>query len=682
MDEVAQAKIQARLSINRLIPSSSPNRFSPAPHKQTPPLLDLDTRGSDGAGDQMPKHLKELCDEQVNSNPLIFQQQDALAGLFGQERPAEPGESVRFPERPPLPEPPENERGQWVWSGSDWEWFGRTDRRRSHGGGVLPTGRWRSSREEKFNGAGSGEFVPWWRLDLQLEGIERRKGRASQWAEGNSARRTMEDVRAQTLRAGDLRRWDVPAWLSDFGFHFTGTERAVLGAVLYCHDRQSGGLYDSQVAVAARLRVSERSIRNALWGRCASVRFGTRRRPGLVERGLVRVTQTWAPGRDGRPSDKGWLILRVGPELESMAEMAAYEKPKGARPPRGSGITRVIARKYMALVRRYVKQGVYARTHEAWAARRAYEAKSKARAAGGDCGVPEGGSGAVPAAVIEPGRPTEPAEAPVAAVERPVASSAPIPSRNPRAREEAQASPQEVRAISQSRQAVARKSRISPVPNSSSFEGARSLRKPEKLAENPAPVGGGGSYRTPPLPNGRLPASARRGNFSCGKLPPTPENSMERPQTRPSPSRHDTPLPPSTTLSAWIDHQTATKGSYGPSWASGVVEDFQPSASSRDRETERSRATGTPKFFDPYAADRKKLALRAAPPSKRRKPDTSKTEQALARLRTRRDAQARSLEQTVVDVLERNPELGAVLGDFLNPAEALGETSQETRPKI
>ena len=637
----------------------------------------------------MQKHLNELCVEQVNSNPLIFQQQDALAGLFGWEQPGEPGESVPFPDRPPLPETPENERGQWLWDGSVWQWFGRTDRRRLHGGGVLPTGRWRSAREEKLNGLGSGEFVPWWKLDLQLEGIERRRGRASQWDEGKAARRTMEDVRAQTLRAGDLKRWDLPAWLHDFGFKLTPTERSVVGAVVYCHWRQSGGLYDCQVAVAERFGVDERTIRNALWGRPAKPSFGLKRRPGLVERGFVRVTQTWGPGTEGRPSDKSWLILRVGPELEPMVEMAVYEKPRGARPPRGSGITRVIAGKYMGLVRRYVKLGVYERTREAWEERRGYEAKAKAKSAAGDRSVDGGASGAVSVVVRGPEPESESPAVPVAAVPRPSPAVGSVPPDSRRDRVSALGrssgagaggggggSAAGVSAGAQAKPGPGRQGGISTSPNSTAQTGASPSPKPEKFSENTAPVGGGGSFRTPPPTNGRLGARARRVKSSCGKLHPAPQKLKERPLSRPLPSRHDLPHLPSTSLSAWVDLQTSKKGTYGPPWDGDVGGGLQPSASRRDRETEPPGERDRLGFFDPYAADRRVLASQGPASSvrtTRRRPDTSETEAAITKLRTRRDMGSRSLERTVTGVLERNPELGSVLGEFLNSALILAE---------
>jgi hypothetical protein len=225
---------------------------------------------------------------------------------------------------------------------------------------------------------GAGRFVPWGILEARLDGVDQRHGRGGGrwlWDPSRSALETMEAVYQQTARAADIGRADLrePDWLRDESLGLNATELRLVTAVLTQYEAEWGGLYDCASTIAADLRIgSERTLRNLLWGQEWTTRKGERRRrPGLVERGWIRVVTTWRPGsRDGRPSDQHWNILRPGPALERAAAWHALAKGWTRRAPRGSGWGRARARRVRRVMGAGAARSRFATAGRAWASRR------------------------------------------------------------------------------------------------------------------------------------------------------------------------------------------------------------------------------------------------------------------------------------------------------------------------
>lgn len=199
--------------------------------------------------------------------------------------------------------------------------------------GCLPWAQWRRH--------GTGEHVSCAQLELQLDGIERRVGRASTWDEGLSATRTMEHVEAQCFTVRDLGdRFDnMPGCLRGTFPELTRTQLSLLRAVVTAYMGGAMGIYEYQPILASDLGMSERAMRYALNG-------GTGRPPGLVELGLVAKRQTWKRGSGERPSDHHYLLLQAGPVLAEVLLPLACEGRirRGERLPRHCGYTRTSAR--------------------------------------------------------------------------------------------------------------------------------------------------------------------------------------------------------------------------------------------------------------------------------------------------------------------------------------------------
>ena len=196
--------------------------------------------------------------------------------------------------------------------------------------GFFPSAWWRRR--------GTGKHVRCEQLELQLDGIERRRGRHSIWDEGRSASRTMEHVEAQCFTVRELgdRAASIPEFLRGRHPTLTRTQQDILRAVITAYMGGAMGLYEYEAILASDLGMSERAFRYALNG-------GKDRPPGLVALGLVARRQTWKRGSgEGRPSDHHYLLLQVGPALgEELLPWACTQQARlGRRVPRRAGYTR------------------------------------------------------------------------------------------------------------------------------------------------------------------------------------------------------------------------------------------------------------------------------------------------------------------------------------------------------
>ena len=200
---------------------------------------------------------------------------------------------------------------------------------------------------------GTGDHVSCVQLELQLDGIERRVGRASTWDDGLSAARTMDDVEAQCFTVRDLgdRPDTMPGCLRGMFPDLTGSQWALLRAVVTAYVGGALGVYEYQPVLACDLGMSERALRYALNG-------GKDRPPGLVELGLVKRRQTWKRGSTERPSDHHYLLLQAGPALVDILLPATCERraQQGHRVPRRSGYTRSSARREAARARQSARR--------------------------------------------------------------------------------------------------------------------------------------------------------------------------------------------------------------------------------------------------------------------------------------------------------------------------------------
>ena len=199
-----------------------------------------------------------------------------------------------------------------------------------------------------FRRHGTGDHVSCEQLELQLDGIERRVGRASTWDEGLAAARTMEHVEAQCFTVRDLgdRPDSMPGCLRGLYPELTPSQCTLLRAVVTAYVGGAMGVYEYQPILASDLGMSERALRYALNG-------GKDRPPGLVELGLVKRRQTWKRGSTERPSDHHYLLLQAGPALvESLLPMTCERRAQaGHRVPRRSAYTRGVARREAAQAR-------------------------------------------------------------------------------------------------------------------------------------------------------------------------------------------------------------------------------------------------------------------------------------------------------------------------------------------
>ena len=200
---------------------------------------------------------------------------------------------------------------------------------------------------------GTGDHVSCVQLEMQLDGIERRVGRASTWDDGLSAARTMDDVEAQSFCVRDLgdRPDSMPGCLRGMFPDLTPSQWALLRAVVTAYVGGALGVYEYQPVLASDLGMSERALRYALNG-------GKDRPPGLVELGLVKRRQTWKRGSTERPSDHHYLLLQAGPALVDLLLPMTCERraQQGHRVPRRSGYTRSSARREAARARQSARR--------------------------------------------------------------------------------------------------------------------------------------------------------------------------------------------------------------------------------------------------------------------------------------------------------------------------------------
>jgi len=272
-------------------------------------------------------------------------------------------------DRPPAPNTEalwDDRAGEWIDLGSDVRPLDQV----APAPGVGPGARARHK--------GTGRWVPWRILEDRLEGVHLRRGRGGAgwlWDPSRSALETMEHLYQQTARAADVGRADVrePSWLRDPRWGLSPRELRLIAVLVSVYEAGWGGLYDCASTVAIDLSIgSERTLRNLLWGQTWKTRGGeTRVRPGLVERGFVRVAKTWRPGsRDqGRPSDQHWNLLRLGPAVDRCAAWGTLAKTWTRRAPRGSGWGRRRARVAVRRLRSSAARSRFRCAGVAWSAR-------------------------------------------------------------------------------------------------------------------------------------------------------------------------------------------------------------------------------------------------------------------------------------------------------------------------
>jgi hypothetical protein len=231
----------------------------------------------------------------------------------------------------------------------------------------------------KFRKPDSGEHVNATQLDLQLDGIYMRRGRASQWNAELAASRIMTDLRAQTYGARELgdRVLGLPPWARG-RWDLTPNQEKVLAALWVAYRDETCGVFELETTLASDLGFSERTLRNALNGRRWKRKDGTiGESMGLVEMGLAVKRQTWKAGTaDGRPSEHDWLLLRIGPAFEAYARPLVFEIKA---PPRRSGYTKSAARQAARLARKQARELRYARATEAYATRRRRDVRDATR---------------------------------------------------------------------------------------------------------------------------------------------------------------------------------------------------------------------------------------------------------------------------------------------------------------
>jgi hypothetical protein len=242
------------------------------------------------------------------------------------------------------------------------------------GNGVAPGGRWLDIR------ARDTKTVRWETLDSQLAGIHRRRHRVGVWEPDKAASQTMAAVRRQTMAISDTRGLDavsLPAWARG-RWKLIPNAALLLGLLWSVYRAGAGGLFDCAATIAAELGFSERTLRNLLYGRRLK---GVTVAPGLVDLGLVQVITTWREGSDGRVSDQGHNLLRVGPAFCELADLVVWAKRK--RPRRCSAPAQRVARSELARLRR---ESVRLRRD---AATSAWEARpGRVSRAGGSSAVP------------------------------------------------------------------------------------------------------------------------------------------------------------------------------------------------------------------------------------------------------------------------------------------------------
>lgn len=204
-----------------------------------------------------------------------------------------------------------------------------------------------------FRRRGTGDAVSCDLLEAQLDGIERRVGRATTWDEGLSAVRTMEHVEAQCFNVRDLgdRPDSMPGCVRGLFPELTPSQRILLRAVVSAYMGGALGVYEYQPILASDLGISERALRYALNG-------GRGRPPGLIELGLVQKRQTWKRGAGERPSDHHYLLLQVGAVLGKLLLPVVCERraARGERLPRRTGYTRRSARQASTQVRQQARR--------------------------------------------------------------------------------------------------------------------------------------------------------------------------------------------------------------------------------------------------------------------------------------------------------------------------------------
>lgn len=199
--------------------------------------------------------------------------------------------------------------------------------------GVLRGANWR--RE-----SAKGSFRNWKSLQLCLDW--RNTHRGARWEKRHLG--YLDDLRAQTWNAAEVgRRQFRVRWVADaFVDPFTGglieiprnpTSRRLLQLLIDAHQSGAGGIMMSLHDWAAELGCCSRS----LWNH--------RKRLG----DLIRSEQTWVPADDDQGSQRGMLLLRVGPAIERLAAIEAFAR---RRPPRRSGIHQAMCRRASTQLRK------------------------------------------------------------------------------------------------------------------------------------------------------------------------------------------------------------------------------------------------------------------------------------------------------------------------------------------
>ena len=317
-----------------------------SPETARPPEGPVSAPGPTGVEEDPPKpgQAEGACEERPAPSPAPFVNAEAQAGL-----PEVPQTLVSTEATPE-----ESQAETWAGYEDDCVPDGELERRRVERAAAREAQRAQDRAhcaqlgffpQAWFRRHGTGKHVSCEQLELQLNGIERRVGRATVWDQGLSATRTMDNVEAQSFTVRDLgdRPASIPGALRGRYPDLTRTQLDLLRVVITAYMGGALGVYEFQPILASDLGMSERALRYALNG-------GKDRPPGLIELGLVMKRQTWKRGAGDRPSDHHYLLLQAAPALvEELLPLTCMRRAdRGARVPRNAGYTRAGARRRAA----------------------------------------------------------------------------------------------------------------------------------------------------------------------------------------------------------------------------------------------------------------------------------------------------------------------------------------------
>ncbi|MCH9736081.1 MAG: hypothetical protein K0U78_16270 [Actinomycetia bacterium] len=219
--------------------------------------------------------------------------------------------------------------------------------------GIKPGASWRRDRGQP----GRPELEPE-QLTMALCGVHRHRMTSNTrsagrpWSSNDEA--TMDELGARSWTAVDVGlRYStpVPKW-------FAGVVprhlKPLISLVWSAYEAGTFGCWMTVPQLAAELEVSERTVR--------------RYRSEAQRLGLLRAIITWrrCPEHDGCEQDAN--LYRIGPALEALAGITAFERDGSDAPPRRRGLSRSAARKRGAALRQAARVHRHAAEGVVWRA--------------------------------------------------------------------------------------------------------------------------------------------------------------------------------------------------------------------------------------------------------------------------------------------------------------------------